>query len=189
MSAARAAQERMDAHSSQLYAPFEPWWLRPNLSVAVLEKRKRAVLHPQPLWWVAMGSSPLRIIFAALVDRELGFTRMHAYCMPSYQFLSHGACRQAGGGSPTAFPCVLDISGGRHNTSHHPSQDRCALTRTRGPTRSVAPSREVSPMPMRPLELPKVKRVRVEPPPRATRDATPSSTGWSCAARGATRPR
>ena len=89
MSAARAAQERMDAHSSQLYAPFEPWWLRPNLSVAVLEKRKRAVLHPQPLWWVAMGSSPLRIIFAALVDRELGFTRMHAYCMPNYQFCMH----------------------------------------------------------------------------------------------------
>ena len=79
----------------------------------------------------------------------------------------------------------------RCSAQHHPSQeqDRCALTRTRGPTRSVAPSREVSPMPMRPLELPKVKRVRVEPPPRATRDATPSSTGWSCAARGATRPR
>ena len=57
------------------------------------------------------------------------------------------------GGDPLLTPDpTLNVSG---SAQHHPSQDRCALVDSYTWPDSVAPSREVSPMPMHVPWLPK----------------------------------
>ena len=109
----RFVQPQMDAHAARTYFTFAPWWLVPNQTRArahMHEQRQRPAFANGRHWVLAVGSSPLRITFAAMAERVFGLSHVQprSHCMPSFDFLHHGACMQVGGSG--AFPCMVDVT-------------------------------------------------------------------------------
>eukprot|EP00964_Phaeocystis_antarctica_P015757 scaffold8721_cov80-Phaeocystis_antarctica.AAC.7 len=75
----RFVQAQMDAHAARTYFPFAPWWLVPNQTRArahMHEQRQRPAFANGRHWVLAVGSSPLRITFAAMAERVFGLSHV-----------------------------------------------------------------------------------------------------------------
>ena len=81
------------------------WRKRPPLGAVAEQER-------QPLWWLAVGASPLRILFAALVERIAPADALSDLCLPSHTFLHHGVCKQVG--PQEVWPCVVEVRSASH---------------------------------------------------------------------------